>query len=536
VTTLRVLYHLSRADLLERVRRYSFLVLLGATLYLGYAFTTGQIVVRLDKYRGVYNSAWVGIVASITTTFFLSVVGFYVVKNAVERDRRTGVGQILATTPLGKLTYVLGKAFSNLSVFAVIACILVVAAVAMQLIRGEDLHIRVWPLLSPFLLILLPTMAVVSAVALLFETLPWLHGGLGNVLYFIAWISFITCAYLHPHPLLDLLGLTLLEDAFSSAAGALALDYDGGLSIEMVEFGSAQPVRWQGIEWTPEQLWSRLYWVGVALIVALLAATVFDRFDPARHALRRRSMPLQGVVRSLTGWRRKQMPLRVASPSALEAPTPARLTSLPVTLQTSLYPPRLWAELRLMLKGQPGWWYVVALGLALAALFSSGLEARQTWLPLAWIWPVLVWSAMGVRELDHGTEQLVFSSPYPLRSQLPAIWLAGVILTLLTGAGALVRLILCGDREALQAFAVGTSFIPTLALALGVWSRSRKLFEAVYVALWYLGPLNRLYALDYIGSWDQSLAMGVPRYYLGSTIVLLALAVAGRWRQIRTGS
>ena len=36
MTAIRTLYHLVRADFLERARRYSFLILVGTTVYLGY--------------------------------------------------------------------------------------------------------------------------------------------------------------------------------------------------------------------------------------------------------------------------------------------------------------------------------------------------------------------------------------------------------------------------------------------------------------------------------------------------------------------
>jgi len=292
VNALRALYHLVRADFLERVRRYSFLIVLGAILYLGYAFVVGQVVLRLDRYRGLYNSAWVGLLAAITTTFFLSLAGFYIVKNALERDQRTGVGQIIAATPVGKVCYILGKALSNFAVFAVMAAILLLAAVGMQFVRGEDLQIKVWPLVVPFLLILLPTMAVVSAAAVLFETLPWLRGGLGNVAYFFVWVSFITYAYLHPSPLLDLLGLSLMEDAFKSAADSMGLAYEGGVSIEMVEFMSVETVRWEGIVWTAERTAARLYWVGVAValgIVLLVIALIVNLLLTLLHVRRVRA-------------------------------------------------------------------------------------------------------------------------------------------------------------------------------------------------------------------------------------------------------
>ena len=36
MNTIRVIYHLARADFYERVRRYSFLVMLGMVIFLGY--------------------------------------------------------------------------------------------------------------------------------------------------------------------------------------------------------------------------------------------------------------------------------------------------------------------------------------------------------------------------------------------------------------------------------------------------------------------------------------------------------------------
>jgi hypothetical protein len=53
--------------------------------------------------------------------------------------------------------------------------------------------------------------------------------------------------------------------------------------------------------------------------------------------------------------------------------------------------------------------------------------------PIAWIWPLLLWSAMGNREMRYQTNQLVFSTAHPLLSQLPMQWLTGVLLYDKTG-------------------------------------------------------------------------------------------------------
>jgi hypothetical protein len=89
----RVLYHMARADFLERARRTSFLFAVALGIFLGYSVNAGQIAVVLGDYRGVYNSAWVGSMMALVVNSFLSLAGFYIVKNTIQRDTETGVGQ-----------------------------------------------------------------------------------------------------------------------------------------------------------------------------------------------------------------------------------------------------------------------------------------------------------------------------------------------------------------------------------------------------------------------------------------------------------
>ncbi len=124
-------------------------------MYIGYAVNTGQILIKLGDYRGVYNSAWVGSLMAIVITFFLGLIGFFLVKNTIERDERTGVGQIIATTSLTRPQYLLGKWLSNFAVLTTLVAILAFAAIFMQLIHGEDAQVQPWPLIAPFLFIAL---------------------------------------------------------------------------------------------------------------------------------------------------------------------------------------------------------------------------------------------------------------------------------------------------------------------------------------------------------------------------------------------
>ena len=59
----------------------------------------------------------------------------------------------------------------------------------MQLVRQEDTNIDFVQLMTPLIFISLPVVAVVGSIAVVFEAIPWLRRGLGNVVYFFLWIG-----------------------------------------------------------------------------------------------------------------------------------------------------------------------------------------------------------------------------------------------------------------------------------------------------------------------------------------------------------
>ena len=94
-----------------------------------------------------------------------------------------------------------------------------------------------------------------------------------------------------------------------------------------------------------------------------------------------------------------------------------------------------------------------------------------------------------------------------------------------------MRFALAGEMLNLLSLLAGLLFIPSLALALGVWTGSSKAFEVLYALFWYLGPLNKVLELDYVGAHTQDyLAI-----YLLLSIILVLLALIGRARQIQAG-
>ena len=529
VSSGRVLWHLVKADFLTRVRRMSFLVTLAFAVFLGYQVFAGNIVMQLDDYRGVYNSAWVGALMGVVTSTFLTLAGFYIVKGSILRDETTRLGQILAATPMSKSFYTIAKFLGNFAVLAAMVAVMGAAALAMLLMRGEDRTLHLWTLLSPLLLCALPAMAFVAALAVLFETLPVLRGGVGNVVWFFVWIGLLIVAV---GPTATHSGAARPTDAFRDFSGMptvmgqmrvalLRVDpkFQNGFSLSIGSMKPHQRFLWTGVQWDAVQLTARLLWFVYALVAALLAAVFFHRFDPACEGFSRR---------------RKEMPERApvvefaAAKNLVQAdPWTHRLTPLEATGTKNRFFALVGAELRLMLKGHKWWWYAVAAALFVACAASPLPAASGGVILAAWIWPLLIWSQMGGREARYAMGSLIFSAPHALDRQLPATWVAGVMVTLATGGGLLARLLIAGDGRAVAGFLAAVLFIPSLAMACGILTGGSKLFEAIYVAWWYTGAAHHLRGLDYMGTVAAS---STPVVYLVVTVALLGVC----WTRRRT--
>lgn len=545
--TLRILYHLMLADFLERIRRYSFLVTLlilivagylslpalgahYATLRFGGATQSGQFLM-VGGYRGIYNSAWVGTQVAMLTSLFLSLAGFYLVKNTVERDISTGVGQIIATTPLRKLLYTCGKAGSNFAVLTLMVLVVACSAGITQLVIGEDRQLDLWALFSPFLLITLPAVAGVAALAILFECISWLRGGIGNVVYFF-FFAIASSASLavgsDTSTNNDWLGinapigqmLTAVKQSFPTYSGKF------GMGITPTD-GTVQTFHWTGMSWTANVIVGRLLWIILALAIAAGAAFFFKRFDTAQ----------QKVTQTTKKASQTSSQHSVEAPSEIGESTPTmaqvHLTPLAAGTQHFRVGSIVVGELRLMLKGIGWWWYVVVLGLIIATLAVPLNIAQAGIYPFVWIWPLFIWSALGNREIHNQTNQLVFSITHPLLRQLPLQWLAGVLIALLVACGMGLHFFIAGDGHGALAVLVGILFVPTLALALGTWSGTSKLFEALYLLIWYLGILNHFPYLDFVGTSKAAFVMQSPVIVLAIVAALLALAFLGRRQQMQ---
>ena len=520
MNTVRVLYHLALADFYERTRRYSFLLTLAAVIFMGVLVNNGTLGVTLGpslmtRYRGELNSVWIGMMTVLVSNVFLNLFGFYMVSDCVKRDIHTGVGQIIATTPVSRVAYLIGKWISNCLVLSLLMLILAVAAAVMVLLKREAALDPV-ALLMPFLALALPNMVLTASLAVAFDTVPWLRGAVGNVVYFFVWTSSGASMMLPGWP--DPMGYNVFQASLVAAARAAFPEVTfTRMSIGGGPGGTIYKVfNWPGLTWTPGIIAAQWLWVAIGFGLVLLSAMWFARFDPSREGLIRVRRKTEEAKEGISPRLRLKVP-EIALPSL--PPLVSKLA------QVSPFMGVLFAELRMLLNGRRWWWWTITIGLNYAILVSSLDVTMGYLLPVAWLWPLALWSGMGNRERKNNTSQMVFSSARPVVRQLPGAWLAGILATALLVVAGAVFYISSNDLLGLAGWAGAVIFVPTLALALGVFSSGNRVFEVIYVIWWYIGPFQKMQGVDFTN--------GAPLIYLLATTGLFLLSMYWRGRQVR---
>jgi hypothetical protein len=256
----------------------------------------------------------------------------------------------------------------------------------------------------------------------------------------------------------------------------------------------------------------------LAVLLAVLPALWFNRFDPAARRPGGDIGQIEDGIRRLRAFldpgRRSAARAAAAVTDGPTSPAPGTVGTAPATVVEAAARPatgrltpaartrplgRLVAgEVRVLLGGVPLWWLLGALALAVVAAIAPTSAVANPLLPLAWLWPVLIWSRLGTQRFTHQVDPLIVSAP-AARRRLLAEWLAAALLTAAVGLLPLVRFAAAGEYASVTRWLAAVAFIPTLALALGTLSRGPRLFQAVYAVIW-LGAVTGERALDFLGA------------------------------------
>jgi hypothetical protein len=498
------------ADFRIRFRRVSTVIvflLLSAFAHLWIPSpSTGRALIQINGQRAINNSGAIGLGTASIGMIFVGLFGYYVISNAIRRDVVSRCGLIAASTPMRTGEYLLGKFVGNLSFLATFLCGFMVSSMVMLAVRGEA-RLDPFVFIEQYLLLTPAAIVFVSAVAVLFESIPWLSGKFGDVVYFFLW-----CA---------VFGLVVgNETSHGRINWARYFDFTGfgfminqmqhTLQTQEVAIGSSRfdptkpPILFPGLTLTREWLVPRLVSVIAPLALLPVAGLFFHRFDPVR-------------TRRIAGKGSRNWIGRIQNPFKPLSPRAATLLTIPGRGTSFLS--AMWTDAVLTFTLYP---------LVFVALLT--LTILTLVVPMATIMPV-VFAVLAVIVSDIATRDVRAGTTASVRSiarlrERYVWWKLGStsLLSLLFCAAAIAKTVPRG-WFAVFALVIGIVFVATTATALGVTTANPKTFIVGFLTFWYViindHGMNPM--LDFAGFYGRA-TMRATALYAGISIAAIALA------------
>lgn len=462
------------ADLRERTRSLRFWIVLTGVMVGSWACfpppSAHYLTVSLvDGQRGAYSSAWIGMVLGMEFCTLLSLIGFYLVRGTLARDIDTRVWQLLVATPMTRGAYLLAKWASHMVIFGIIISVGLSVGLVAQWVRAEDTAFNLFELVKPVLVLSLPGLAITSMFAVWFDLVPWLRRTIGNVLFFIVWVTLTSTSLAQldaPHAnevwTSDPNGMTVVARDFQRIREQqTGKPQEKGFSVgnQVIDH---PPILFEWKAWhvRPMDALGRLLWLLGAMAGVLLAAPFLDWAAARGTAAAAKNVAGAG--------------LRLAWLDKAMAP-----------FARGLFGTLVIAELRLVLRQRRyGWWLLALVAWGVQAF--SAEKGMVMAMMLAWLLPLDVFARGVLRERDTGTGGLMFTAAGITWRLLATRFAVAAILAVGLALPGMLRLLASHPEGALAAVAIAAS-ISVWGLAVGAICRNPRPFELLLLGTVYVG-------------------------------------------------
>ncbi len=484
-----VLKILVLTELRLRLRRISTQVAIAAFVVITWAMIPdprhGMTLMSVGGARVLYTSNAMAFGSATFSSVLMGLGSFYLVRGRVSEDLRSGIANVIAATTITNTQFLTARWLGGVLYMLVIVAALMGTTMILHGLRGEG-PIQPWVYLQTYGILLLPMVVFGVSTALLFDSVPFLMGKAGDVLYFFIWILQLgvmgatqasLTAYFPPLFMFDVSGVGIAIMQMQHLLGTT------NISVGVSEFNAAA-----AIFNLPSALWSAQIAL-MRLVCALLAATpilpaimYFHRYSPDRvkigHARARRSPLawLNSLLRPLTHLTRPLFRVAAVVPGSIG---------------------RVLAEVSLTVVSATA--AIVALIISMPAALLATPD-NLPWVILASLafWGILV-SGLSTRDFDANlenmTDVIAGASGRYLR-QLLATALLGLMFI---GIAAMRWAEHAPLRAAVLIFGVLSS--SALASLLGRTSRTARTFLALFLfGLYIMVSARDVALLDWFGS------------------------------------
>lgn len=519
------IYYIGITNFLDRIRDKSVILITLFMMYVAYLFfpeknTSIYYTLNIQKkgffYRGIYNSTWLGWISTIAFISIISLIGFYFVSNSIKREKQLLVGEISASMPIKSSTFVFGKTFGNFLFLLLQMTIVILITIAMQFVRGESYSIEIMKIVTPFLLLALPACLIVSVISIAFEIIPFLTGTIGNVIYFFTWIVLIVLSVSKIESVFtDIFGMNA---AISMIIEQMKLNFKALQGVDGFSLGASGRISdniktfvMNNVNIKSNIFIGRFFWITVAFLLIVLLSLIF-----------RRSLLLEKKAYGKMS--------KIKEETSYECNLKERIVTLTPLFENRTYLNNLSIindELKIIVKALPAWWYIFTIIFSICAAFTTGEVQNKIFIPLIWILPIVIWAKLGSAEKKFNMETYLFTYNNYRSSQLINSFIASFIFTILINTGILIRFILTNNIIGALYILMAAFFVTSLGIFVGNATGSSTVFEVVYLMLWYVGILNGLPQLNFLGTSQKVSNINIPSLFfiIGAGLLIVSIVI-----------
>ena|GEM_PF-4278261 len=514
------IYYIGKSDFIDRIRSKSILIITLLMVYISYLFfseNNSSIYYTLNYfyngffYRGIYNSTWLGWVSTIAFISVVSLIGFYFVRNSIMREKELLIGEITAATEVKSWIFIFGKAFGNLMFLLLQMFVVIITTIIMQFVRGESYFLNPIKLLTPFLILAVPTCFIIAVMAIIFDTIPFFTGTFGNVAYFFMWTGIIVASVQERvYSLSDVFGMNtagriVLEQLKCRFKEFKNMDYFS-LGVSEALHGNVKTFVMDKVNISASVLFERVFWILIGILLLFLVAAFFKR----TFLIKAKSAENAKNIRKNKEYNHQK---RVVLSPVFENKTYSNSFFI------------IKSKFKIMSALPNLWWYAIVIICSVGVIFAERDILYKFLIPAIWILPIFIWSKLGVIEKNfHMQDYLLTYKNYRDTELLNSIT-AGIIVTIVINISVIIKFLMIRNLIGVLYVLMAVFFVNALGIFIGSAFGSSTAFEMIYIILWYVGVLNGLSSLDFIGLTKNAAYTHTSAVLLLIGIVLVIMSI-----------
>lgn len=459
-----IIYHVFKADFLERTRRFSFMTLCAAVMFLTF-FSVPDVKapfvsVCIEPYifRQGSNATWIPITIALCGGILFPIVGLGFVKGNISMDRSSGFLYACQSMNMKNSNYIVGKFLSNLLVLTIMWSVAIVSAAVMLVLRFSGHMPGFYEYASPFMGIY-PGIIFAAAFAVLLESLPiqdrFKNAAGITALFIMFLISYSAGDGSNPFiRIMDYSNYRWNMDSINNAVNpVIGHDvWETGILVPggmFSESDGTKEVFFHGLLWDSRYFADKLFLTVICLILVVIAVMALERAE-----WERKNKEEQG---------RGQMGFAY-----------------------SHYLGRFMFELKMLFRGFPKAVFILIAGLWGYSFFAPLRYVQGYVWVITLIFAMPVFAQAGCREHEHNMAEYLMTIRFSLVRQALYSYLWGVMVMLALSIPVILKLLCLHEYFGAFCYMVFSMFVPAAASFLGEYSKTGRAFETLFLLLCFL--------------------------------------------------